>query len=303
MATPDPNNPGFYMDGRPIPPGRRGSKTKKTTAAPTRKPLGVSGGTSTKPGYAAQGGYFPAPGATETPLNFGFGVVTPQGVAAVHGMHGISNAWDQGVAPRYFAGDEMAPRGLPPVSPDGNDISTIQHQLVTAGFLRGTYQVGSFDENTQKAYKNALIAANKAGVTYSDIIAAGSQGAGPRISGTTGKPVGGSAADQLQVQLTSPQELEATLQGVAQKLYGGNLPTNAVQQFIAAYQTMQRSAQENSQNAPTTTTLEDPTLAATNYIKTTFPADYGATQVANNYNEFLKMLNPNLPGGEEQAAR
>jgi hypothetical protein len=300
-GTPDPNHPGFYKNGEPIPPGQPGYVSRSSGGTggkkPSRAPLGVSGPTATSPGFLAPSGYFSVPGHPEQLINTGQGFVTPQGEQLVN----PTSSYAQGVPPRYFAGDEYAPYGQ---SPDV--IASIQHQLVTAGFLHGKYQVGAFDNSTANAYKNALIAANKSGLRYTDVIALSSQG--------TGQVQGGSQPP-LSAKLSNPDDLRAVIQATAQKFYGGYLPQNDVQNLIAGFQ--QKEAQDaqtdynltygggagSTYNAAAPGTEAGQAEQVRQYIQTTHPADYAAAGVGENFNRWMGLLNQNLPGGESQAQR
>lgn len=206
--------------------------------------------------------------------------------------------------PGYKKGDEY---GLLPTN--GADLAALQQALIQAGYLnaKSTF-LGSPDAATVKAFSQLLASANLSGSDWKSTLAS-------RLA------IGGNAAgDQslqkippLTISLTNPDDIKATVQKTAQTLLGQGLSDTDLQNFVNAYQGMERNyqtAQYNQQyniagndqsgnavgtygpggEATAAPTQEGLANQASTWLKATQPQQYQATQFGSMVSDALKNL-------------
>jgi hypothetical protein len=147
--------------------------------------------------------------------------------------------------PRYFEGDQwqQAPT-------NSQDILAVQQAMVQTGLLSAkevTY--GQWDPTSANAFAKLLGIANGAGVEWRDALAARMAAAGSDEAKAQARADRLASVEPLTIKLSNPDDLKTVAQNVAKTLYGGNLPDEDVQRFVASYQSAEREAQTAQWNA------------------------------------------------------
>lgn len=169
----------------------------------------------------------------QVPASYGYehGLWDPSDVAS-----GLVTQVPRTFGAQYFRGDEWT---LAPDNPA--DVRALQIQLQQTGLLtsRGTTVLGQWDPQSATAFAKLLASANNAGAEWKDVLAA-------RMAAVASGGLLGTQTSRapLVVHLANPDDIRSTLQKTAQTLYGGNLPEQDVQAFIAAFQGQQAAASQ-----------------------------------------------------------
>lgn len=137
-----------------------------------------------------------------------------------------------------------------------DELTALQKRMYDAGLYDASYykangpkiRYGQLDDGTIGAAKDLVAQSSRSNgkLTPDDILAQDTQqGYGKTMEGqgaTTGKP------PPLTVQLTSTQDLLATVDATARKLIGRKLTDNELRNFVDSYHSMEANAQQAKYN-------------------------------------------------------
>jgi hypothetical protein len=206
----------------------------------------------------------------------GYSVVKP--VKA--GIGSLGRAFQRGThdyqqTPRYVQGHQYNPASLPV-----DDIIDLQESLVAAGLMeRGDYTVGVWDNESTQAYEHLLSEANASGDDETTAMTRRIQSV--QVNGAPGAAKA-PKRQPLVVTLTNPEDLRAVAKRVSTELYGGRLPDEELDRFVANYQASEANYQQAGyamdETGGTLTKPADPESVLENQIKTEHPNEYMATQ-------------------------
>jgi hypothetical protein len=145
------------------------------------------------------------------------------------------------MAPRYTDGDQFQGANRNP-----GDIANLQRALAAARLLSGGFRIGTWDDATAAAFEALLAYANQTGLEW--------QRALQRLQGAVatvdedGNVIpgagGGGAGGGLPVRVSDPATLRNTFREVASAMRGQALSDGEYDQMVAAYQAVERRAQE-----------------------------------------------------------
>lgn len=132
--------------------------------------------------------------------------------------------------PRYFDGDQWVPASLPP-----DQLAMLQKKMVSAGLLKsGEAQLGIWDTASMGAYTKLLAYANASGMD--SVTALDRWGQQHILDPNAGKA-------PLQVHLSDPGELAQVFRAAVISTRGEGWATDKINQMVAAYQGVERTAQ------------------------------------------------------------
>jgi len=166
------------------------------------------------------------------------------------------------------------------------DIYALQLRLHQAGML-DNFIPNVLDKATRKAFTELLATANASRQDWATTLDQIST-----VGGMSGS--GGATRGPLQVELTNPDDLKNIAQNVAQTLYGGNLPEEDLNRFVASYQSMQSGTKTQAYNTALTggTVTAPPTaaVAAETQIRAEHPDQVAVTAFGNRLNDVIGGL-------------
>jgi hypothetical protein len=176
---------------------------------------------------------------------------------------------------------------------DPQAIYTYQQYMNQAGLL-DKFSPGVMDAATRGAFKELLTSANQHAGTWQ-----GELDAVLQAGGKTGDT--GTSTPPLTVNLTNPDDIKAVATTAAQSLLGQNLSDDQLNNFVSTFQAQERDFQTTSYNQQYTpgvgygpggeaTQAPDLKTAATNYAKSSDPAQYQTTQFGSMVSDALKNL-------------
>jgi hypothetical protein len=200
--------------------------------------------------------------------------------------------------PRYVAGHQYNPATLPV-----DDIIDLQQKLVAAGLMDdGDYTVGVWDNVSTKAYEQLLGEANMSGDDEETALTR-------RIQTTQLHPKEKEKKTRppLIVRLSNPDDLRAVAKRAASDLYGGNLPDEDVERFVASYRSMedqyqrQQDAMQYTGVEPgpggTVTQPADPEVMLENQVRREHPNEVAATAFGARMNDIISTFTGTRAGG------
>lgn len=163
----------------------------------------------------------------------------------------------------------------------GYQLATIQSQLYRAGFYSGNFTptYGKVRTEDISAFRSMLVGVGmnpQAQPIGQYLSQSADQGDNAGVNLTKHAP--------LVIKLTNPDTLRATIQNVADQLYGGHLPDDEVQKMITTYQGMESSSQTAQYNAgdPNLTGVVTGGLGGT-ITQAPSPSAYAQSQIEQNH--------------------
>lgn len=186
-------------------------------------------------------------------------------------------------------------------STDPNALLALQLRMNMVGML-DSFQPGSADPATRKAFKDLLAMSNAAMTPWEDMLdqlsSPDAQAIRDQLEGEKNKP------PPLTIELANPEDLKSVANTVARTIYGGDLPgaqqesfANAYRQSQADYQTAQYNAQYGGAPASTVEQPMDPKVAAEKQIRDQYPVQVAATSFGKSLDDVLSTFTQNRPGG------
>lgn len=230
---------------------------------------------------------------------------TSDPTAIINADQAAQAQWAQGrPAPAYANGAQMLPV-IQSWSPE--DIDNVQRRMIQAGLLDSDFRAGVWDQTSQQAFGQVLALANNMGQPWQNALAQYESGTPMQWDAKTGTYVAGTKGtartnSPVITRFTSPDDLAATAQEVAQSKLGRSFTPDELSKFVAAYHGTESTVAANASAASgvgggSYTQASSPDVAADVFAKQTDPNAYNAEQFLPLVQKMNDLLaGPNLPG-------
>lgn len=195
---------------------------------------------------------------------YGFAAGADAHIAA-QGNHGSAGTGGPGSAPSarpplYYEGDEYMGASRPPAQ-----VAQLQRALARVGLLSGSILFGRWDDATRDAFAALLSLANRQGETWEQTLRTleaqgGIGGGGIGVVDEDGNILtgaeassyaGGGGGGGLEVRVSDPESLRSTFREVTAAMRGQGFSEEQYESMVAAYQAVERRAQERNDAAMT----------------------------------------------------
>ncbi len=191
--------------------------------------------------------------------------------------------------PQYREGEEFTPASWSPET-----IAAWQGLFVEAGLV-DDYRIGVWDADTRGAYKTILGFANQYGIDAETAIRR-------YVETDLSSDVDGSGGPQLPpkvVRVSNPEELALTFKKVSRQQLGGDfVDDDTISAMVAAYQSQERQAADQSYDAQlnggTITAPQSAGSFAENQLEEFAPNAVDAAQTGNVIDGFFQSLGPSV---------